>query len=83
MDISLSLRSLTPAFLRARPPRRPPGHARQSTGVKVTMIHGVTLPVMPALIYASGINEVVPQTTRQRVFIKTNPQAGSAVYIYS
>ena len=32
-------------------------------GVEVTMMHGVTLLVMPALIYASGINEVAPLWT--------------------
>lgn len=37
-----------------------PEHAQQRRGVEVTLMHGVTLLVMPALIYASGINEVGP-----------------------
>jgi len=38
-------------------------HAQQRRGVEVTLMHGVTLLVMPALIYASGINEVGPPRT--------------------
>lgn len=38
-------------------------HAQQRGGVEVTLMHGVTLLVMPALIYASGINEVGPLRT--------------------
>ncbi len=40
-----------------------PEHAQQRRGVEVTLMHGVTLLVMPALIYASGINEVGPLQT--------------------
>lgn len=40
-----------------------PEHAQQRRGVEVTLMHGVTLLVMPALIYASGINEVGPLRT--------------------
>lgn len=40
-----------------------PEHAQQRCGVEVTLMHGVTLLVMPALIYASGINEVGPLRT--------------------
>ena len=42
------------------PVERPWG---RGPGVAVTMMHGVTLLVMPALIYASGINEVAPLWT--------------------
>lgn len=38
-------------------------HAQQRCGVEVTLMHGVTLLVMPALIFASGINEVGPLQT--------------------
>lgn len=38
-------------------------HAQRQCGVEVTLMHGVTLLVMPALIYASGINEVGPLRT--------------------
>lgn len=38
-------------------------HAQQCCGVEVTLMHGVTLLVMPALIFASGINEVGPLQT--------------------
>lgn len=42
-----------------------PEHTQQRRGVEVTLMHGVTLLVMPALIYASGINEVGPLRTCQ------------------
>ena len=42
-----------------------PEQAQQRGGVEVTLMHGVTLLVMPALIYASGINEVGPLQTCQ------------------
>lgn len=42
-----------------------PEHVQQHCGVEVTLMHGVTLLVMPALIYASGINEVGPLRTCQ------------------
>lgn len=40
-------------------------HAKRRGGVKVTLMHGVTLVVMPALIYTSGINEVGLRRTCQ------------------
>lgn len=46
-------------------------------------MHGVTLLVMPALIFASGTNEVGLLRTCHRELIKTNPPPLSAVYMYS
>lgn len=59
------------------------GHAWHRARVRVTRMHGVTLLVMPALIYASGINEVGQWQMCQSAFIKTNPPEASAGSIYS
>lgn len=59
------------------------GHARHRGRVRVTRMHGVTLLVMPALIYTSRINEVGQWQMCQSSFIKTNPHEASAGSIYS
>lgn len=59
------------------------GHVWHHACVRVTRMHGVTLLVMPALIYASGINEVSQWQMCQSSFIKTNPPEASAGSIYS
>lgn len=45
-------------------------------------MHGVTLLVMPALIFASGINEVVPLRTCQQTYRDKSTAALSRVHVF-